>query len=405
MSIIEKLNILDRRFAWSFLGFLLASIFGAFAIYVEFYRNRNPDLRFELVTNASVVDVREELPKLEVRFDGAEITKENKALRVIVFRIANRGSGNVLMSNYDESVPLGFRVDGGEIIRADIPDATNKYLEQAVKIEKNMEGDYKLSPVILDSGDSFSIKLLVLHPRNTTPQVKVLGKIAGDPRIELVDLSVSNVSQGLWSQAFRGGFWTQLLRLLGYFLGFVVIILATAIPIGIGTSAISRQKRARRVKRFKAATKLELTNEDEFIFEGYTSNGTYFPHLLIRAASDLRLTVKVRYYLVAEGRKQTQETGRGSSRLLEEELGTAERNELEAAEIEGLAALKNRDLLEYMTNLDGARASPRFLGGYPLKEMIEHRFIYEVDGTWHVSSDRNRTLTAFMEYLDYVGAA
>ena len=120
MSITTYINQLDKRYAWSLLGFVLAVLFGALLIYTEFIRDRHPQVRFEVVSDASVLDVREKLGNLEIMYDGVDIQKAKKSLRVIVFRVINEGPDDVLRGRYDEKSPLGFRVVNGSLVRAEI---------------------------------------------------------------------------------------------------------------------------------------------------------------------------------------------------------------------------------------------------------------------------------------------
>ncbi len=96
MGLAAVLNNLDKRYAWSLLGFVLAILFGALTVYTEFLRDRRPELRFEVLSDASVLDVREKLGNLEILYDGVDIQKAKKSLRVIVVRIINLGPDDIL---------------------------------------------------------------------------------------------------------------------------------------------------------------------------------------------------------------------------------------------------------------------------------------------------------------------
>lgn len=54
MSLASALDRLDKKYAWSLLGFVLAVIFGALSIYTEFIRDRRPQLRFEIISEENV---------------------------------------------------------------------------------------------------------------------------------------------------------------------------------------------------------------------------------------------------------------------------------------------------------------------------------------------------------------
>jgi hypothetical protein len=52
MSMSSALNRLDKRYAWSLLGFVLAIVFGLLSLYTEFWRDRRPQVRFEVVSDS-----------------------------------------------------------------------------------------------------------------------------------------------------------------------------------------------------------------------------------------------------------------------------------------------------------------------------------------------------------------
>jgi hypothetical protein len=113
MSLATVLDRWDKKYAWSLLGFALAVVFGAVLIYTEFIRERRPELRFERVSNTSVLDVRERLGNLEILYDGEDIQKAQKSLRVAVLRIVNDGSEDIHKNDFDDKAPLRFSVSDG----------------------------------------------------------------------------------------------------------------------------------------------------------------------------------------------------------------------------------------------------------------------------------------------------
>ena len=82
MGLRDFLNSIDKKYAWSLLGVVLAVLFGGLTVYSEFVRDRKPKLRFEVVSNTGVLDVREELGQLEILYDGIDIKKSKQSLRV-----------------------------------------------------------------------------------------------------------------------------------------------------------------------------------------------------------------------------------------------------------------------------------------------------------------------------------
>lgn len=179
MNIIEALNRLDKRYAWSLLGFVLAMIFGGLSLYTEFLRDRRPQLEFEVISDASVFDVREKLGDLEIIYGGIDIQKAKKSLRVVVVRVTNKGPEDILKTHYDDTSRFGFRVLNGTLLRAEVLSTSNRYLDNTLKIDVNVPYTAHFSPVILEAKESFTIKSLVLHDAGVRPELEPIGKIAG----------------------------------------------------------------------------------------------------------------------------------------------------------------------------------------------------------------------------------
>jgi hypothetical protein len=135
MSIFNSIRTLDNKFAWSFVGVLLALVFGGIGVYAGFFYERKPDVTFEVISNTPVFDVRENVSKLEVLFAGNNIKQSGQALRVITLRVINNGQQDILKTFYDENDPLGFSVVSGSLVEPpQLLYASNDYLARNLKL-------------------------------------------------------------------------------------------------------------------------------------------------------------------------------------------------------------------------------------------------------------------------------
>ncbi len=134
MGIVASITRLDRSFGWSFLGFILAVIFGILALYSEFWKTTSPILEFELLSNTPVLDVREKLPDLEVLYQKEDIARTGRTLSVLLCRVVNHGSANLLSTHYDNKAPIGIAVNGGTLIRVELSATSNPYLATAAAV-------------------------------------------------------------------------------------------------------------------------------------------------------------------------------------------------------------------------------------------------------------------------------
>ena len=278
MDFRNSLNSLEKK--WSLLGVILAVIFGGLTVYSEFIRNREPALRFDVVSNTSVLDVREELGKLEIFYDGLDIKKSKQSLRVILVRVVNPGETDILMSHYDERVPLGFTVSNGELLRVELLEASNQYLISNLRVTftDSLRGVFE--PVILESKEFFIFKALVLHLQGAPPTLSPMGKIAGIRTINLTEPLSNDSEKSYWNLVFAGGVWVQSARLISYFFGLVILLFAVISPVVFVSGKLTRRKRVKHVKHFRRVSEIELLDKDEFLFSVYEDFGYHYVYAM-----------------------------------------------------------------------------------------------------------------------------
>ncbi|HEY1599809.1 MAG TPA: hypothetical protein VGG64_09420 [Pirellulales bacterium] len=177
-----------------------------------------PNIKFEQTANYKVLEVREKISDLEILLKGQDILKTGETLSIVVLTISNDGRASIRPDDYDSHDPLGFDVDCDMVGSPTLVSASRKYLYNGVKepalasstAENKTSSSVAFNPVILDPGDSFTVKMLLLHPRESTPKVNPRGTIAGVGEIQLSDRS--SESPSIWSEEYlsiKGGqlFW------------------------------------------------------------------------------------------------------------------------------------------------------------------------------------------------------
>ena len=283
MGLRDFLNTIDKR--WSLWGVILAVLFGSLTV-SEFVRDRKPKLRFEVVSNTNVLDVREDLGKLEILYDGLDIKKSKQSLRVVVVRVVNPGETDILMGHYDERVPLGFTVSNGELLRVELLEASNQYLKSQLRVSLTDSLRGVFEPVILESKEFFIFKALILHAQGTPPTLSPQGKIAGIRTINLTEQLSNESEKSYLHLVFAGGVWVQAARLISYFFGLILLLFAVISPVVFVSGKFTRRKRKKHVKHFRRVTDIELQDKDEFLFSAYEDNGPHYIHAMVQLLSD-----------------------------------------------------------------------------------------------------------------------
>ena len=210
----QYIKDLDRKFAWSFLGVLLALLFGSITIYNEFIQDKRPSLQYDVLTNTSLLDVKEQVSNLSVLFDGIDIRKQGLSLRVIGVRVLNDSTKDILKGYYDDKAPLGISILTGRIIKNELISASNQYLSDNITLEPDGEKSVIFPSVIIEANQSFTFKLLVLHPQHEIPTLISVGKVAGITSILIKEAYRDKEKTPFLTTTFQGGFLAQAFRLV-----------------------------------------------------------------------------------------------------------------------------------------------------------------------------------------------
>ncbi len=275
MKLFKKIKNLESKFAWSFLGFLLALFFGAITIYLGFLKKDVPDLNYIIIANSSVLDVKENIGSLEVFYENESLSKLKKDLRFITFKVVNQGNAPILPNYYDLNDPIGFKIIDGVI--ADQPtllEASNKYLKEKLIVKKNSNNIVVFSNVILEPNEYFEIKVLILHDIDKTPHIESFGKVALVNAIKILTDYSSQDKPSFIEVLFGGGLVSNILRLIIYGMVFLFMIIGI---IGVSEKISRMKKRKHRVnllKIFKEYDSEKITKKDEFFFDHYLNKGS-----------------------------------------------------------------------------------------------------------------------------------
>jgi hypothetical protein len=277
MKLLSKLQNMEKKYAFGFFGIVLAIIFGTLSIYTTFFQKKSPAITFEIESSASVFDIREDVGKLDVIFNGVNLRETGQTLTLMTLKISNTGSEPVLKTSYDDNDPLGFEISSGEIAKAELLRASKLYLTKNLnitEIPQTNSTSATFSPVIIEPGDVFWVKILILHKEKTVPALKPIGTIAGVGEIAFVDLNAKEKKQSLWEQVTNGTIWVQLMRAVVYFFGFICGMFVVLIPVALIGEFFGKKKRKSEVASFQKSAS-SIRPEFEWVINYYIENGSF----------------------------------------------------------------------------------------------------------------------------------
>ena len=218
-------------------GALLIGLIGvALAVYATWFNDKRVSLSLAVHTNSSLVSELAPSPSLELVFNGTTFNPARTPLRVLLVRIWNDGDTTIRANDFDPQAPIGFRVQQGRFLYADLEQASTEYLKSSAKVSLSGQDSVAVAPVILEPGDAVFIKALLLHESGQVPVVKPMGKVAGATSVtELFPVSrIAGRVEGYISSTER----------LWNVLGVVAIALLAAGNFGYSLIQAKRRKQA-----------------------------------------------------------------------------------------------------------------------------------------------------------------
>jgi hypothetical protein len=214
-----KFLALDRTFPWSFLGWLFGVLGIGLAVYFGFYYSKTPSLIFDVLSNTTIADLSEDQGKLDILYNGKSIKSAGNALSVIILRIENNGTAALRPDSFTPDAPLGFVITEGEMIEApQVIGGSSEYLKQNLKPSLYDKQTAYLKPVIIQAGESATLKALVIHQVNPKSplDIKPIGVVADVTAIPVKHSYDTESEQSTWNKATSGVPLVQFHRLLLY---------------------------------------------------------------------------------------------------------------------------------------------------------------------------------------------
>lgn len=276
MSVTSYFKNLENKYPWSISGIILAVIFGLLSVYLGFYKKDKPDLKFIIVSDSSVFDIKENVGNLDVTYKNESLSKINKDLRLIVFKIINQGNSPILQNSYDINDPIGFEILDGKIASEPIiTETSNNYLKEKLLPEKRNESIVIFPNVIIEPQDFIEIKLIILHEIGKKPYIKPIGKIALLKSIDVIPSSSEGDSKSFLENLFGGGFIINIFRFVVFGILFLFLFILIAIIIDKILSIIRTCKRKKLLNTFKEYESDKVTEKDNFFFDNYIKRGAH----------------------------------------------------------------------------------------------------------------------------------
>jgi len=265
------LNRIDKRFS---IGLIIGVIFGLLSVYVDFIRSSDPELTFNVLSNATVFDIKENIGNLDVVYDSTSLTKQGKTISLITIKVSNTGNGSILKEYFDSISPLKLQVTNAKIVQSPQLIETNEsYFNKSISFSRISDSEFILNPFIFDRGKYFIVKLLAIHKQGLIPTIKVDGKIAKIDKFEVFSSYNNQKKESFWSSVYQGSFLVHLTRFFAYIFVIIASIILIILPIVLISDFISKTNRKRMLKMFRKIYNKDLEESYEILIDFYLDNG------------------------------------------------------------------------------------------------------------------------------------
>ena len=292
MTIISSIAQIERKFAWSFLGFILAAVFGGIALYTELFRDITPIIKYQIISNTKILGVKEDVGGLSINYNNEDIRKAHKTLSVLAIKISNEGRSAILKNYYDSASPLGFIINSGEIIKGEVINASTPYLQENAKVRILDQKVVEFLEVIIEPNESFITKFLILNRENTTLSVTPKGKVAGVKTITIVDQLTGEKEDSFVFKVLSGSIWVQIIRVPIYLFGFILAMILVFAPIVLISHKLDERRKKQIIRqkniirRFKSHTNSKYDELNQTIYDFYNKYGLQALLRLKKAVTD-----------------------------------------------------------------------------------------------------------------------
>jgi hypothetical protein len=160
---------------WQFIATFFVGVTAIIVSIILYLKQRQRKaLSYEIVSSIPLLSMEEEVKeRLQILFNNKPVQK----VYLVIVRIVN--SGNVPITSADYEIPVSFCFhEDTKVLTAEISETNPENLRASLVIENTK---IILTPILLNSGDSITIKMLVSQ---FDGQISVDGRIIGVKRIQ-----------------------------------------------------------------------------------------------------------------------------------------------------------------------------------------------------------------------------
>ncbi len=265
-----------KNLPWGAISGVIGAIITMSAAYISL-RKPVPMIKADMISESNVLDVHTPLEELAILFQGEDIQENNLNLRILTTRFENTGDINIRQGDFDQRNSWGLRLSNGQIIRARLIDSNSKHIRENLNPKRAGIDSVAFETIIFDKRDHFTIEILVIHPKDTLPEVAHFGKIAGIDSIAINEFVPKESTPSFIKEAFAGDLKVQSGRLIAYSLSTILLmVLMVWVSVQLDDRKMAKEKTERKLlvqQNTKGRIKIKKGGVAEYLAESYIEGG------------------------------------------------------------------------------------------------------------------------------------
>lgn len=238
------------------------------AIYSAFIKKDEPQLEYDILSSAKFINNNETSRNLKIFVDSLDVQENHLNITAYNIKVENKGSENIRHNDYDNDC-FGLKIQDGRLLEHPVLlEVSDEHIKTVYPINDSIKDStfIEIPRLILDSGDYFIIRVVLLHNINKESHFVPYGKIVGQKCIEL------NVPQpstsNFWSLVVSGGFLVHIVRFVLYLIILIVVTIVAGVVIVHISEYIGRKKRQSQIKDLSKNNSLVKFVCDDYIEDG-----------------------------------------------------------------------------------------------------------------------------------------
>ena len=257
----DMIKKIESILPWSFLGVLLSVLLGGPALYLTVHEKK-PELIFQVIAESNILDIHTPMKELKITFRDDDIYETKQNLKFYILKIKNDGDKNVVQSDFDQNQIWGIEFTNSKIIETpQVIDSNSDYIKNNLKPQILSENTVELSKIIFEKGKFATVEVKILHNIEIEPEIIIKGKVAGVEK-QFLELSpAQNQKHSIWEQLFTGSVIVQTLRVVIYFAGSILFLIALVFVFEL-PGFFSRKSSKKKLKKYLEPI-LAKANESE----------------------------------------------------------------------------------------------------------------------------------------------